>query len=66
MQVTPNWKVNVDAKCTDWGDWDGITVEIDKPLGFLKLAGPLSPYATKEVPTVQMNALTSFTAPMWV
>ena len=52
VQVTPNWKVNVDAKWTDWGIWDGITVEFDKPLDFLKIAGPLSPYATKTVLTI--------------
>jgi len=52
VQVTPHWKVNVDAKWTDWGVWDGITIEFDEPLDFLKIAGPLSPYATEDVLTI--------------
>lgn len=52
VQVTPRWKVNVDAKWTDWAVWEGIAVEFDKPLDFLKIAGPLSPYATTDVLTI--------------
>lgn len=52
VQLTPNWKVNVDAKWTDWGVWDGIAIEFDRPLDFLKIAGPLSPYATTDVLTI--------------
>jgi long-subunit fatty acid transport protein len=45
VQVTSRWKLNVDAKWTDWGVWDGLKVEFDQPLDFTKLASIVSPYS---------------------
>lgn len=48
VKVTPNWKVNLDAKWTDWGIWEGLVVEFDQPMEFLKVARLLAPeYATR-------------------
>ncbi|OUS31506.1 hypothetical protein A9Q99_02755 [Gammaproteobacteria bacterium 45_16_T64] len=52
VQLTPRWKVNVDAKWTDWAVWGGIVIEFDRPLDFLKIAGPISDYATEDVLTI--------------
>ena len=52
MQVTPKWKVNIDAKWTDWAVWDGLRVDFDKPLDFTKLARLVSPYAEPDNLTI--------------
>lgn len=46
VQFTPDFKVNVDAKWTDWKVWDGLVVDFDKELDFTKLASLVSPYST--------------------
>ncbi len=52
LQVTPKWKLNVDAKWTDWAVWDGLRVDFDKPLDFTKLARLVSPYAEPDNLTI--------------
>ncbi len=52
VQVTPNWKLNLDAKWTDWGVWQGLEVQFDKRLDFLKLATLVSPYAELQSLTI--------------
>lgn len=45
LQVTEQWKFNMDAKWTDWGAWDGLTVKFDQALDFTKLASIVSEYS---------------------
>lgn len=45
LQVTPRWKINLDAKWTDWASWEGLTINFDKELDFTKLASNVSTYA---------------------
>ena len=47
LQVTPAFKVNLDAKWTDWDVWDGITIHFDQDMDFGRIAHILSPqYST--------------------
>lgn len=55
VQMTPAWKVNFDVKWTDWGAWEGLELEFDKQLDFLKLASLLSPYAELDTLTIPRN-----------
>jgi long-subunit fatty acid transport protein len=49
IQVLPDWKVNMDAKWTDWEVWSGLDIEFDKPQEFGAVAALLSPrYATRD------------------
>lgn len=49
VQVTPKWKVNVDAKWTDWAVWEGLKIEYDKKQEFTAVAAALAPqYATSD------------------
>ena len=49
VRVLPRWKVNVDAKWTDWGVWDGLKIEYDKKQEFNGIAAGLAPqYATSD------------------
>lgn len=49
IQVLPDWKVNMDAKWTDWDVWSGLDIEYDKPQEFGAVASLLSPrYATRD------------------
>lgn len=49
VQVSPRWKVNLDAKWTDWGEWDGFLMEFDKPFELGGLAGLIVPqYASSD------------------
>lgn len=45
MKVTPKWKLNIDAKWTDWAAWDVLHVSFDKALDFTKLASNVSTYS---------------------
>ena len=48
VQVTPQWKINVDAKWTDWDVWDGYVIEFDAPYELGSIAGQVVPhYASK-------------------
>ena len=55
VQMTPSWKLNFDVKWTDWGAWEGLEVQFDKQVDFLKLARLLSPYAELETLTIPRN-----------
>lgn len=55
VQVTPSWKLNIDAKWTDWAVWEGLVVKFDKPLDYLKLASLVSEYATLDTLTIPRN-----------
>lgn len=48
VQVLPRWKVNIDAKWSDWEVWEGLTIRFDKKLDFTKLASNVSRYATPD------------------
>ena len=49
VQVLPDWKVNIDAKWTDWEVWEGLNIEFDKPQEFGAVASLLAPrYATRD------------------
>lgn len=52
VQLTPKWKLNIDAKWTDWAVWDGLKVEFDQALDFTKLATLVSPYSELEELTI--------------
>ncbi|MCG8668163.1 MAG: outer membrane protein transport protein [Pseudomonadales bacterium] len=52
VQMTPSWKVNLDVKWTDWAVWEGLVVEFDRRLDFLKLATLVSPYAELQTLTI--------------
>ncbi|MCG8313574.1 MAG: outer membrane protein transport protein [Pseudomonadales bacterium] len=43
VQILPELKVNLDAKWTDWGIWDGITIEFDQDMDFGRIAQHLAP-----------------------
>jgi len=45
VQLTQRWRLNIDAKWTDWGAWDGLKVKFDQALDFTKLATLVSPYS---------------------
>lgn len=45
VKLSKRWQLNIDAKWTDWGAWDGLTVKFDQPLDFTKLASLVSPYS---------------------
>lgn len=48
LQITPRWKINVDAKWTDWDVWDGFVLEFDRPYELGGLASLIVPqYASK-------------------
>ena len=52
----PKWKLNLDAKWTDWSVWEGLVVEYDKPQEFLAVATLLAPdYATATTLTIPRN-----------
>lgn len=55
VQVTPAWKINFDLKWTDWAAWEGLELEFDKQLDFLKLASLLSPHAELDTLTIPRN-----------
>ncbi|MVF14894.1 aromatic hydrocarbon degradation protein [Ketobacter sp. MCCC 1A13808] len=44
VQVTPRWKINLDAKWTDWDVWEGFRVEFDAPFELGSLAGKIVPH----------------------
>lgn len=47
VALLPNWKLNVDAKWTDWSVWEALVIEYDQPQEFLVVASLLAPeYAT--------------------
>ncbi len=48
VQVTPRWKINLDAKWTDWAAWEGLTVNFDQDLDFTSLASIVSKDATPD------------------
>ncbi len=52
LQVTPKWKLNFDMKWTDWAAWEGLEVEFEGEVDFLKLATLLSPYAEMQTLTI--------------
>ena len=53
VQLTHNLKFNMDARWMDWGIWEGINVQFDQKMDFLKVASLLSPqYATATVLTI--------------
>ncbi len=53
VKVLPDWKLNVDAKWTDWETWEGIKIEYDAPQEFSALASLLVPqYATSDTLTI--------------
>ncbi|MCG8316298.1 MAG: outer membrane protein transport protein [Pseudomonadales bacterium] len=55
LQMTPSLKLNLDAKWTDWGAWEGLELRFDKQLDFLKLASLLSPHAELDTLTIPRN-----------
>lgn len=61
VQVLPAWKVNVDAKWTDWDVWDGLHIEFDRPQEFGGVAALLSPrYATRDTLTIPRHYKSSW------
>lgn len=49
LRVLPDWKVNMDAKWTDWKVWSGLNIEFDQPQEFGAVASLLAPrYATRD------------------
>ncbi|OUS25491.1 hypothetical protein A9Q99_21365 [Gammaproteobacteria bacterium 45_16_T64] len=53
VQLTPKFKVNLDAKWTDWGVWEGLVIEFDEDQEFTKVARLLAPeYATLDTLTI--------------
>lgn len=53
VQLTPRIKVNLDAKWTDWGIWEGLVIEFDEDQEFTKVAKILAPdYATSDTLTI--------------
>ena len=49
VRVLPRWKVNVDAKWTDWAVWEGLKIEYDTKQEFNGVAAALAPeYATDD------------------
>ena len=47
LRVFPDWKINVDAKWTDWKVWQGLNIEYDKPQEFGAVAALLAPEYAK-------------------
>ena len=43
VRVLPRWKVNVDAKWTDWAVWEGLKIEYDTKQEFNGVAAALAP-----------------------
>lgn len=43
MKVLPRWKVNVDAKWTDWASWEVLPLYFDQRVDFLRLARIVQP-----------------------
>lgn len=53
VKILPKWKVNIDAKWTDWDVWEGLKIEFDKKQEFTGVAAALSPeYATSDTLTI--------------
>ncbi|HVL00603.1 MAG TPA: outer membrane protein transport protein [Dongiaceae bacterium] len=53
VRVLPDWKVNVDAKWTDWKVWQGLKIEYDQVQEFTAVAAALAPnYATPDTLTI--------------
>lgn len=52
VQVTPRWKVNVDAKWTDWSVWDGFLIEFDAPFELGAVASKIVPQYVTETTLV--------------
>ena len=48
VQLSPRWKINLDAKWTDWAAWEGLTVKFDDDLDFTKLASNITDNATPD------------------
>ncbi|MFZ5605385.1 MAG: OmpP1/FadL family transporter [Pseudomonadota bacterium] len=49
VKVLPDWKVNIDAKWTDWEVWEGLKIEYDQVQEFSAVASVLAPeYATPD------------------
>lgn len=50
LQLTPQWKLNIDGHWTDWEKWDGLNVQFDRKTDFLRIASIIQPeYATDRV-----------------
>lgn len=47
LRVFPDWKINVDAKWTDWKVWQGLEIQYDKPQEFGAVAALLAPEYAK-------------------
>lgn len=53
VRLLPRWKVNVDAKWTDWEVWQGLKIEYDKKQEFTAVAAALAPeYSTSDTLTI--------------
>lgn len=53
IKVLPTWKVNIDAKWTDWEVWQGLKIEYDKKQEFTAVAAALAPkYSTSDTLTI--------------
>ncbi|AUM11561.1 OmpP1/FadL family transporter [Ketobacter alkanivorans] len=53
VRVLPKWKINVDAKWTDWAVWEGLKIEYDKKQEFTAVAAALAPqYSTSDTLTI--------------
>jgi len=53
VKLLPDWKLNVDAKWTDWEVWQGLNIEFDKKQEFSGVAANLVPrYATADTLTI--------------
>lgn len=52
VRVLPDWKVNIDAKWTDYDIWEGILIEFDQKQEFSAVASILSEYSTSDTLTI--------------
>lgn len=52
VKVLPDWKINIDAKWTDWAVWEGLVIEYDKKQEFSAVAAALSEYSTADTLTI--------------
>ncbi len=52
VRVLPDWKVNIDAKWTDYDIWEGIVIEFDQKQEFSAVASVLSEYSTPDTLTI--------------
>ncbi len=43
VQLTPQWKINIDGHWMDWAKWDGLDVKFDRKTDFLRIASILQP-----------------------